>query len=468
MKILVVSGFLGAGKTTFITQMVKNFPNRRFAIYENEFAGQGIDTDRLKDDLEVDIYESLENCVCCSGKADFSASIITISCSVNPEFLIVEPTGLAKLGNVIQNIQQILYGDISLLEPALILDAHAHKRNWNLSPEIYEDQICNSRIIFLSKTSFLITEEIEAVKRDVLRLNPDAQIIDTDFRSFGRDIFWQLLNLPFGSIFTGVRDKLEIGDGDKFAPGDFFTGVRDKSESDAFFTGDGDKFSWREHLSLTPLQKQADAGDSCASELISDTTANDEHLSLTPLQKQADAGDSCASELISDTTANDEHLSLTPLQKCPGTGVSPRPSFISDTTANHNESHDHHHHHEEGCGCDECRAAGNLSHEHDSGHLHEKHHNHAEQHETSGFEQMTFDEIGFETPVHLIAFLNGLVWGSCGEVARAKGCVPCGKEWLKFDLVDTIWEIADSTPKDQPSCIVIGKNLQKSKIKALL
>lgn len=418
MKILVVSGFLGAGKTTFITQMVKNFPNRRFAIYENEFAGQGIDTDRLKDDLEVSIYESLENCVCCTGKADFSASIITISCSVNPEFLIVEPTGLAKLGNVIQNIQQILYGDISLLEPVLILDAHAHKRNWALSPEIYEDQIRNSQTVFLSKTSLLISEEIEAVKRDVLALNPDAEIIEADFRTFGANVFWQILNCPFDFISTGVRDKLQIaatfrngdgdkfcsddafrnGDGDKYKTGDFFTGVRDNREDGVSFNGDGDKFSWREHLSLTPLQKGT------------------------------------------------------------GTGVSPRPAFISDTNANHHDSHKHHHHHGEECDCDECKVAqGNEEH---------YSHDHHEEHETSGFEQVTFDYLSFPSPVHLISFLNGLVWGRYGDIARAKGFVPCGKEWLQFDLVDTIWEIIDSNPRDHSACIVIGKKLDRSGLKA--
>ena len=121
MKILIVSGFLGAGKTTFIQAMTE-ITGRDFAVYENEYAGAGIDTKRLEENPELSVWESTENCVCCSGKADFAEAVLTISNSIDPEYLIVEPTGVAKLSNILENIRKIQYERITLLKPVSIID----------------------------------------------------------------------------------------------------------------------------------------------------------------------------------------------------------------------------------------------------------------------------------------------------------------------------------------------------------
>ncbi len=91
MKILVVSGFLGAGKTTFIQELVRR-TGRDFAIYENEYGQADIDARRLRQDSDLKVWESTENCICCSGKQDFATSVLTISNTIDPEYLIVEPT----------------------------------------------------------------------------------------------------------------------------------------------------------------------------------------------------------------------------------------------------------------------------------------------------------------------------------------------------------------------------------------
>ena len=103
MKILIVSGFLGAGKTTLIKEMA-NKTKRDFVIMENEYGDVDIDSNMLKDE-GMNIWELTEGCVCCSMKQDFATSILTIANSLDPEFLIVEPTGVAKLGNIINNIK---------------------------------------------------------------------------------------------------------------------------------------------------------------------------------------------------------------------------------------------------------------------------------------------------------------------------------------------------------------------------
>ena len=105
MKILIVSGFLGAGKTTFIRRLSRNI-GKRFVILENEYGAAGIDGARLGKDVaeEGNIWEMTEQCICCSGKKDFASSVLTIANAVDPEYLIVEPTGVGRLSKIIENL----------------------------------------------------------------------------------------------------------------------------------------------------------------------------------------------------------------------------------------------------------------------------------------------------------------------------------------------------------------------------
>lgn len=149
MKVLIVSGFLGAGKTTLIKEMA-NKTKRDFVVMENEYGDVDIDSTLLKDE-GMNIWELTEGCVCCSMKKDFASSILTISNSLDPEYLIVEPTGVAKLSNIINNIKQIEYEKIVLLKPITIIDGNAFDtfiKNYN---DIYVDQLLNSSRIIISK-----------------------------------------------------------------------------------------------------------------------------------------------------------------------------------------------------------------------------------------------------------------------------------------------------------------------------
>ena len=118
MKILVVSGFLGAGKTTFIEKLVEKV-NKKIAVLENEYGQVGVDGDLLKKD-KMNIWEMTEGCICCSMKSDFASSVLTISNTIDPDILVVEPTGVGLLSSVIKNIQKVSYDRIKLLEPFLL------------------------------------------------------------------------------------------------------------------------------------------------------------------------------------------------------------------------------------------------------------------------------------------------------------------------------------------------------------
>lgn len=127
--------FFGCGKTTFIKEL-SGCAKREIAILENEYAHIGIDGDNLKRELnaeKVNVWELTEGCICCSNKNDFATSVLTIANSVDSEFLVVEPTDVAKLGNIMENIKQLKYERISILPPIDIVDGHSsdkHKRSF--------------------------------------------------------------------------------------------------------------------------------------------------------------------------------------------------------------------------------------------------------------------------------------------------------------------------------------------------
>jgi len=110
MKILLVSGFLGAGKTTFIKEMAKNI-NLEFVVLENEYADIGVDKDFLNE-KNLDVWEMSEGCICCSMKGDFKSSIKRIYSEINPEYLLIEPTGLGMLSSIIENIKELNNKDL--------------------------------------------------------------------------------------------------------------------------------------------------------------------------------------------------------------------------------------------------------------------------------------------------------------------------------------------------------------------
>ena len=127
MKILVVSGFLGAGKTTFIRTLAER-TKKDFAVMENEYGAVNVDGDLLEQTKDLNIWELTEGCICCSMQNDFATSILTIANTVDPEYLIVEPTGVGILSKIIENIQKIEYERITLLEPLTILDGTMYDR----------------------------------------------------------------------------------------------------------------------------------------------------------------------------------------------------------------------------------------------------------------------------------------------------------------------------------------------------
>ncbi len=195
MKILIVSGFLGAGKTTFIKALAKH-TGKEFAILENEYGAAGIDKDRLETELAsgtVNIWEMTEGCICCSAKGDFALSVLSIANAVDPEYLVIEPTGVGKLGNIVENLKQIEYDRITLLAPVTVVDIHSYRRYLQEYPELYQDQIAEAGTILVSKTEQASAEEKQQIFSALRAINPTAEIVTDHYSLLPPDEWLHLL-----------------------------------------------------------------------------------------------------------------------------------------------------------------------------------------------------------------------------------------------------------------------------------
>lgn len=202
MKILLVSGFLGAGKTTFIKELAKNI-NLEFVVLENEYADIGVDKDFL-DEKNLNVWEMSEGCICCSMKGDFKSSIKRIYSEINPEYLVVEPTGVGILSSIIENIRDINNNDIEILSPITLIDITSFSEYLETFNNFFTDNLKNTGKVILTKLENSNHFEIENIKNEILKINNNLEIITDDYRNFPKEWFADLLNK---SIDNKIIDK---------------------------------------------------------------------------------------------------------------------------------------------------------------------------------------------------------------------------------------------------------------------
>ena len=202
MKILLVSGFLGAGKTTFIKELAKNI-NLEFVVLENEYADIGVDKDFL-DEKNLNVWEMSEGCICCSMKGDFKSSIKRIYSEINPEYLVVEPTGVGMLSSIIENIREINNNDIEILSPITLIDITSFSEYLETFNSFFTDNLKNTGKVILTKLENSNHFEIENIKNKILKINNNLEIITDDYRNFHKEWFADLLNK---SIDNKIIDK---------------------------------------------------------------------------------------------------------------------------------------------------------------------------------------------------------------------------------------------------------------------
>lgn len=216
MKILVISGFLGAGKTTFIRELARR-TKQDFAVMENEYGAVGVDGGLLNgmkenSDTPLNIWELTEGCICCTRKSDFATSILTIANTIDPEYLVVEPTGVGMLSKIVENIRTIQYERISLLSPITILDGEHFEQTLREFPNTCRDQIQSAGTILISKKERAQREEYAYIKERIRDINPEAEVCSKHYSKM-EDQWWEdLLKRPLDQKRDEETEKEEKTD----------------------------------------------------------------------------------------------------------------------------------------------------------------------------------------------------------------------------------------------------------------
>ena len=178
IKIDVISGFLGAGKTTLIKKLfASDLKNEKVVLIENEFGEIGVDGAFLKDS-GVQIKEINSGCICCSLVGDFSKSMKEIVEKFSPDRIIIEPSGVGKLSDIIKAIEKV-EEPLKINIVATVVDGGKCKMYFKNFGEFYDDQIKQANTVIVSKTDKLGEEKILAAVELIKSLNPHATIVTT-------------------------------------------------------------------------------------------------------------------------------------------------------------------------------------------------------------------------------------------------------------------------------------------------
>jgi G3E family GTPase len=183
-KIDIISGFLGAGKTTLIKKLLEEaFVGEKVVLIENEFGEIGIDGSILKD-YGIEIKEMNSGCICCTIAGDFSLALKEILSLYHPDRIIIEPSGVGKLSDVINGCKKFLKdGSVELNMCITVVDALKYKVYLKNFTEFYANQLENAKTIILSRTQNTKSEVIENILKDVQKYNPIAHVVTTDWKN---------------------------------------------------------------------------------------------------------------------------------------------------------------------------------------------------------------------------------------------------------------------------------------------
>lgn len=181
-KIDIISGFLGAGKTTLIKKLIQEaFEGEKLMLIENEFGEIGIDGGFLNNS-GVEITEMNSGCICCSLVGDFGTALKDALTKYSPERIIIEPSGVGKLSDVIKAVENIEHEvDITLNSSSAVVDAIKCKMYMDNFGEFFNNQIESANTIILSRSQKLSDEKLELCVSQIREHNSNATIITTNW-----------------------------------------------------------------------------------------------------------------------------------------------------------------------------------------------------------------------------------------------------------------------------------------------
>ncbi|MBP5581288.1 MAG: GTP-binding protein [Ruminococcus sp.] len=180
-KITIFSGFLGAGKTTLIKKLIQEgYKGEKLVLIENEFGQIGIDGGFLQD-AGVEITEMNSGCICCSLVGDFGKALEKVLADYAPDRILIEPSGVGKLSDVIRAVQNINAHDVELDGFTTVVDAKKYKMYMKNFGEFFDNQITYASCLILSHTSGLSQDKLDECVKSLRGKNPAAPIVTTEW-----------------------------------------------------------------------------------------------------------------------------------------------------------------------------------------------------------------------------------------------------------------------------------------------
>ena len=211
-KIDIISGFLGAGKTTFIKKLLKEaIAGEKVVLIENEFGEIGIDGGFLKDS-GIEIREMNSGCICCSLVGDFGRSLNEVLTKYTPDRVIIEPSGVGKLSDVMKAVCDVAGEiDVVLNGSVTVVDAQKCKMYMKNFGEFFNNQIVSAGTIVLSRTDFADADKVAQCVEMIREKNPKAAIVTTPIDKLTGEQLLAIIEKPTDDMAEKLLEEVKEG-----------------------------------------------------------------------------------------------------------------------------------------------------------------------------------------------------------------------------------------------------------------
>ena len=407
-KIDVFSGFLGAGKTTLIKKLLKEaLDGSKTVLIENEFGEIGIDGGFLKE-AGIEIKEMNSGCICCSLVGDFGTSLREVIETYAPERILIEPSGVGKLSDVLKAVDDVAVTlNVQVNSAVAVVDASKAKMYIKNFGEFFINQIAYAGTIILSRTDKVTPEKLEECVALIREHNQKATIITTPLEQLDGKAVLETIE-GADSLDEMMKEMLE----------------RAKEEHEE-----------HEHHHH---HHDEECGCGCHHDHDEDDEDEEEHEHHHHHHDDEDEEEH-EHHHHHDDEDEEEHE---------------HHHHHHDDEDEEEHEHHHHHHDDEECGC-------GCHHDHEHGH---HHHHHADEVFTSWGKETPAKF----TPEKIESILTALDSGEYGSILRAKGMVPAEDgTWIYYDYVPEEHDIRTGKPEVTGKICVIGAELKEDKLEEL-
>ena len=211
-KIDIISGFLGAGKTTFIKKLLKEaIAGEKVVLIENEFGEIGIDGGFLKDS-GIEIREMNSGCICCSLVGDFGRSLNEVLTKYTPDRVIIEPSGVGKLSDVMKAVCDVAGEiDVVLNGSVTVVDAQKCKMYMKNFGEFFNNQIESAGTIVLSRTDVADADKVAQCVEMIREKNPKAAIVTTPIDKLTGEQLLEIIEKPIDDMAEKLLEEVKEG-----------------------------------------------------------------------------------------------------------------------------------------------------------------------------------------------------------------------------------------------------------------